>query len=193
MESLASIVPPLWTMYTHSTHTVQSHSSSFTCLLHSVVHKIGPFGRTGELTGLFYNSHKIDCWLVFLLLPTGPQMFHDDLLQTSSSGTLLMSSTYSKSVLWCCISIRHYFRVRSLWLSKPVCWNKKKRNSHVLENISGCFPPVSSTRGISIEVNAISKLWALSFMRLCGLEEMELWVVSFTKQLEGFVMCSQVA
>lgn len=102
--------------YSHTTRTLTCRQRSFTCLLHSVVHKIGPFGRSGERTGLFYYPHyvktqgamamksngpihikagmdlthttgrKMDCWLVFSLLTTGLQIFHDDLLQTSSSG-----------------------------------------------------------------------------------------------------------
>lgn len=80
----------------------------------------------------------------------------------------------------------------------PLAWLKGgaadfEKQSHVLETISGCFPPISSTRGINIEINAISELWVLSFMGFCGLEETERWEVRFTEQLESFVMHSQVA
>lgn len=68
--------------------------------------------------------------------------------------------------------IRHYFSLPTLARRRGGVVDSEKQR-HVLENISGIFPQISRTRGISIEVNAISELWVLRFMGFCGLEEAE--------------------
>lgn len=64
-----------------------------------------------------------------------------------------------------------------------------EKQRHVLENISGIFPQISSTRRINIDVSPISWLWVLSFMSPVVWRK---WRSQFTRAAGGLCYGSQV-